>query len=242
MSPSYLCALAAERGIEVMALTDHNSSMNCPAFAVTARRNGIVPLFGMEATVAEELHVLCLFANLEAAMDFGSFAYSKIMPFPNDPEKTGDQVYVDADDNIEGELEYFLPSALSISLDEISPLVAEYGGFVIPAHVDRSAFSMASQLGAVVDGPKAAPWAALECVRIPPKMPPMAGMPLPEKPLPLDTLGYHLTTSSDAHYPEDVGRRSFALDITREELLPNGPDRDADQAALLKAIQKRPVG
>jgi hypothetical protein len=222
LSPRTLAALAAARGIKVLALTDHNSCLNCPAFAKLCPPLGILPIFGMEATTQEEIHVLCLFTDLEAALDFGEYAYRLIIPFPNDPEKTGDQVYVDEEDNIEGEVEYFLPSALDLSVDAIGGKAAEYGGITIPAHIDRPAFSMTSQLGVVVPGP----WAALECIRLPPQV---------------DTLGYPLTTSSDAHYPEHVARRPFELDISMEELAPAGLYGGADPAALGRALAKRPT-
>jgi len=84
---------------------------------------------------------------------------------------------------------------------------------------------MASQLGVLVKGP----WTALECVRIPPAF---NGQPL-------DTLGYPLTTSSDAHYPEHIARRPFQLDITAEELQPDGPGTMADMAAFKQALGRR---
>jgi hypothetical protein len=190
----------------------------------------------MEATTQEEIHALCLFTSLEASLAWSEYAYSILMPFPNDPEKTGDQVYVDEDDNIEGEVEYFLPNALDLSIEYLGGKAAEYGGIVIPAHVDRSAFSMWSQLGAVAPGP----WAALECVRLPPKVfDPNAGL-ANNAGIPLDTLGYPLTTSSDAHYPEDVARRPFELDITAEELQPGGKGTDVDMEAFKKALGRRP--
>ena len=228
LSPRTLVSLAAAKGVQVLALTDHNSALNCPAFARICPQFGIIPLFGMEATTQEEIHVLCLFSHLEAALSFGEYAYSILVPFPNDPEKTGDQVYVDEDDNIEGEVEYFLPNALSLSVEDIGGKAAEYGGIVIPAHVDRSAFSMTSQLGVVTPGP----WAAVECTRLPPAI---DGKPLA-------TLGYPLITSSDAHYPEHVARRPFDLDITAEELSPAGPGGEADIAALVRVLGKRPRG
>ncbi|MDR2185538.1 MAG: PHP domain-containing protein [Treponema sp.] len=220
LSPRVLAETAAARGVKVLALTDHNSALNCPAFARVCPPLGLIPLFGMEATTQEEIHILCLFTSLEAALSFGEYAYSILMPLPNDPEKTGDQVYVDEDDTIEGEVEYFLPNALDLSVDAIGGRAAEYGGIVIPAHVDRPAFSMISQLGVVVNGP----WTAVECVRLPPSV---------------DTLGFPLTTSSDAHYPEHVARRPFELDIAREELLPGGPGTEADLRALVKALRLR---
>jgi PHP family Zn ribbon phosphoesterase len=225
MSPRYILEIAAAKNIQVMALTDHNSSLNCPAFAKLCPRFGIIPIFGMEATTSEEIHALCLFTSLEASLAFSEYAYSILTPFLNNSEKTGDQVYVDEEDNIDGEVEYYLVNPLDLSIDHIGAKAAEYGGIVIPAHVDRSAFSMISQLGVVVDGP----WAALECVRIPPAI----------NGLPLDTKGYPLTTSSDAHYPEHVARRPFELDISREELQPGGPGSEADMEAFKQALGKR---
>jgi hypothetical protein len=225
---------AAARGIKVLALTDHNSSLNCPAFARLCPRRGIIPICGMEATTSEEIHVLCLFGGLEASLAFSEYAYRILIPFPNDPEKTGDQVYVDEEDNIEGEVENYLINPLDLSVDAIGPKVAEFGGITIPAHVDRPAFSMYSQLGAVVPGP----WAALECTRIPPVRGPGSAGPGGRS---LDTLGYPLITSSDAHYPEHIGRRPFELDIEGEELLPAGPGGELDLGALKKALAKRPV-
>jgi hypothetical protein len=220
--------IASAKRLRVMALTDHNSSLNCPAFAKLCPEFGIIPIFGMEATTSEEIHVLCLFTSLEASLAFGEFAYSILTPFLNNPEKTGDQVYVDEEDNIEGEVEYYLVNPLDISIDAIGTKTAEYGGIVIPAHVDRPAFSMTSQLGVIVKGP----WTAVECVRIPPVF---NGQPL-------DTLGCPLTTSSDAHYPEHIARRPFQLDITIEELQPDGPGTMADMEAFIRALRKRPRG
>jgi len=231
LSPRRMLEIAAARHLQVMALTDHNSSLNCPAFAKLCPRFGIIPLFGMEASTSEEIHVLCLFTGLEASLAFSEYAYSILTPFLNNPERTGDQVYVDEEDDILGEVEYYLVNPLYLSIDDIGAKVAEYGGIVIPAHVDRPAFSMTSQLGVIVDGP----WAALECVRLPPVL--MTGSATNVQPL--DTLGYPLTTSSDAHYPEHIARRPFVLDITGEELQPGGPGSEADMEALKRALALR---
>jgi PHP family Zn ribbon phosphoesterase len=227
LSPRMLAELAALRGVRVLALTDHNSSLNCPAFAKVCPPHGILPIFGMEATTQEEIHVLCLFTSLQASLDFSEYAYSLLMPFLNNPDKTGDQVFVAEDDNIEGEVEYYRVNPLELSIDSIEAKTAEYGGIVIPAHVERPAFSMVSQLGVVVKGQ----WTALECTRLPPTL---NGQPL-------DTLGYPLITSSDAHYPEHVARRPFELETCMEELAPNGITSGADMNVLKKILAKRPT-
>ena len=242
LSPRALAELAAGRGVKVLALTDHNSSLNCPAFAKVCPPRGILPLFGMEATTQEEIHFLCLFTSLEACMDFNEYAYNILLPFPNDPEKTGDQVYVDEDDNIEGEVEYYLINPIDLTADTIGPKVSEYGGIVIPAHVERPAFSMMSQLGVIVEGP----WAALEFTRLPPvSSSPLInsswwGVNSPDNcRQEVDALCYPLITSSDAHYPEHVARRPFELDICMEQLAPDGLSGKADMGALIEALAKR---
>jgi len=227
LSPGRLVDLALKRGVQVLALTDHNSSLNCPAFAKVCKKRGILPIFGLEATTQEEIHILCLFTNLQASLDFSEYAYSRLLPFPNNPEKSGDQVYVDENDAIEGEVEFYLLNPLDLTVDTIGTKVADYGGIVIPAHVDRPAFSISSQFGVMINGP----WAAVECTRLPPKF----------NNEPLDTLAYPLTTSSDAHYPEHVGRRPFELDVSLEELAPNGLSGEADMEVLKAALAKRPL-
>lgn len=198
LSPRVLVERAARRGVEILALTDHNSCANGPAFAKLCSVYGIIPIFGMEATTREEVHVLCIFVSLEQALEYNKLIYTLLPPISNDPERLGDQVVVNEDDEIEDEVDIYLGSALDVGLDEIGPLAEQFGGIVIPAHVDRPAFSMTSQLGFVSPGP----WAALECVCIPPAV---------------DTLDYPLITGSDAHFPEHVGRRSFELPIDERQ-------------------------
>ena len=134
---------------------------------------------------------------------------------------------MDDEDSIEGEVEYYLVGPLELTVDNIGVKVAEYGGIVIPAHVERPAFSITSQLGVMIKGP----WDAVECTRLPPMI----------DNEPLDTLGYPLITSSDAHYPEHVGRRPFYLDTSLEELAPNGLSGEADMNVLRRALAKRPI-
>ena len=232
LSPKSLLEFGAARGLKLMALTDHNSSLNCPAFAKLSSQYGIIPIFGMEACTTEEIHILCLFVNLDACMAFSDYAYSILTPFMNDPEKTGDQIYVDEDENIEGEVDYYLINPIDLSVDTIGWKVSEYGGIVIPAHVDRLAFSMTSQLGVVVEGP----WTAIECVRIPPVV----------NGSPLNTYRYPLITSSDAHYCEHVARRPFNLDVTAKELLSGRKKKtcvytEANMEVFKNALANRPA-
>lgn len=228
MSPAKIAEALAARGVQLAALTDHNSALNCPAFADACAKRGIVPLFGIEAQTREECHVLCLFPRVDQALALGEELYALMPDVPNVPERMGDQVYVDVDENIIGEVEKYLVASADLGLEDLAARALALGGLVIPAHVDRPAFSLTSQLGFVPDGP----WDALELVR----MPPDDGQPPPEGRL--DTRGYPLITSSDAHYLEHVGRRAFDLDLAGDALL--GPDGLVCVEAMRAALARRP--
>jgi len=138
-------------------------------------------------------------------MDFSDFVYELLPNIKNIPEKTGDQVFVNQDDEILGEIEKYLVISIPLSIEEIEDKVHSLGGIFIPAHVDRPAFSMFSQLGYV---PKEN-YDALEVTRIPV----MVQNPLTKELEPLDTYEYPLVMNSDAHYKEQVGRRTTLLEI-----------------------------
>jgi predicted metal-dependent phosphoesterase TrpH len=223
MSPSVIARTLRERGVGLAALTDHNSALNCPAFKAACAREGIAPLFGMEAQTSEEVHILCLFSRLETALAFGQELYAMLPPVKNIPEKTGDQVYVNEDDEILGEVEKYLVMSTEYDIHGIVRRVHELGGLAIPAHADRQSFSLTSQLGIIPDGD----WDAIEMVRLP--NPPASGASLPKKPL---------TQSSDAHFVGHIARRFFTLDTGDEKIaLPNGETNpDAIRAGLRKLI------
>jgi 3',5'-nucleoside bisphosphate phosphatase len=193
-SPSLLARLARERGLQLVALTDHNSALNCPAFEECCRREGIAPLFGMEANSLEEVHVLCLFGSVEAALDFGLFLGSLLMDLPYDADKLGDQVAVDADEGVLELVDRYLGAALTLGFDELCAEAAARGALVIPAHVDRPMFSVSSQLGFLPPGP----YDAVESMR---------------RPAPALTGGLAAISGSDAHYPEHICRRPFAVEL-----------------------------
>jgi len=161
-SPRMIADYAADTGIDLIALTDHNSSLNCPSFAYHAQSRNFQALFGMEATCAEEAHCLCIFGTLATAMDFSQFAERHLPKVQNDPERAGDQVWVDIHENIEGSYPYYLPNALDLGLSDLCTEVHRRDGLFIPAHIDRNAMSLLSQLGRVPFGN----WDALEQLHI----------------------------------------------------------------------------
>ena len=133
-TPNNLAGMASLNGVTLMALTDHNSSRNCPAFFKAARRYGIVP-------------VVCLFETLEEALSFNDEVDEKRIRIKNREEVFGEQLILDENDEIIGREEDLLINATMIALDEVPAMVAKYRGICYPAHIDRQANGAISILG-----------------------------------------------------------------------------------------------
>jgi hypothetical protein len=147
MTPGNIAGMAKVIGLDVIAVTDHNSCKNCPAFAKAAADYGITALFGMELCTSEEVHVLCYFPTLSDAMDFDAYVYQQLPDIPNRPELFGNQFIYNEDDQICGTEEKLLISATSISFDQVYDLTAAYHGIMVPAHINKPTTSLLGNLG-----------------------------------------------------------------------------------------------
>jgi PHP family Zn ribbon phosphoesterase len=147
MTPNNIAGMAAIKGLSVLALTDHNSAKNCPAFFEACRRQGIVAIAGMELSTAEDIHLVCLFAELDDAMRFDAEIEKHLMPIANRPDIFGDQKIFDGDDEETGEFPTLLISATDLSIEQAISLAKSYGAHVHPAHIDRESNGILSILG-----------------------------------------------------------------------------------------------
>ena len=147
MTPNNIAGMATLCGLQIVALTDHNTTKNCPAFFTAAKRHGIIPIAGMELTTAEDIHLVCLFERLEDACRFGDAVEQRRILLPNRPDIFGEQLITDGEDEVVGEEDALLSNATTISVDEAPCLVHEYGGVCFPAHVDREANGLIATLG-----------------------------------------------------------------------------------------------
>lgn len=198
MSPLRIVREAAAAGLKVIALTDHNSARNHPAFRKTCAAAGLMPVFGIEVNTREEAHVLALFEDEEAAAELGSEIFRRLPDYPNLPDTLGDQVYVDENDVILGTVKKYLGNAADIGLEEVGEMIVRDGGMFIPSHIDRPFFSVVSQLGFLPD----LPYTAVELTD-----PGNRGL--------CSAGGRRIPAvyTSDAHYPDDIGKRSSIIEI-----------------------------
>lgn len=199
MSPSEIVARAKAAGMDGMALTDHQSARNTPAIAECARRAGMACLYGLEVCTSEEVHTLAIFDTTEQALAMTEWVYAAMPKRVNDPDTFGDQPVVTWDDDIV-EMEWrILAAACRKPIAEVSARCHELGGIYIAAHIDRTAFSVYSQLGGIPgDG-------AFDAVELSRTADEALWIPKAE--------GYAVTRSSDAHNLDDVARVWTEADI-----------------------------
>lgn len=153
MTPASIAGMAVLNGLNIIALTDHNSAKNCPAFFKACKAYGIVPIPGMELDTAEEVHMVCLFRTLEDALAFDSEVEKNMLPVKNRPEIFGDQHIVNEEDEILAEYETLLITATSLTIGDAVQLVAEYRGVCFPAHIDRESNGILAMLGGMPESP-----------------------------------------------------------------------------------------
>lgn len=149
MTPNNIVGMSTLLGLNLIALTDHNTCQNCPAVEELGKANGICVLSGMELTTSEEIHVVCLFPTAEKALYFESFVSQHRMKIKNKKEIYGEQLILNAQDEKIGEIEELLILATDISIMDIKKLCNEYGGTAFPAHINRDSCSVLSVLGEI---------------------------------------------------------------------------------------------
>lgn len=149
MTPGNIVGMAALKNLDVIALTDHNSCKNCPAFLSIAKDHHILAIPGMELCTAEEVHVICLFEALKDAMNFDQYVSAHIIPFPNNESIFGKQQICNEEDEIIDDEPNLLINATDISFHQVYNLLSDYQGIMIPAHIDKNSNSVLSNLGFV---------------------------------------------------------------------------------------------
>lgn len=222
-TPNNIAGMASLSELDIVALTDHNTVKNCPAFFKAAENYGIIPIAGMELTSAEDIHVVCLFETLDKALKFDEYISKKRILIKNKPRFFGNQFILDEKDKLIGEEEYLLSNATTLTLDEVLPLAKEYGGVAYPAHIDREANGIIAILGAI---PENTAYKLFE-IRDKEKLPALSDKySIPKE---------NFIISSDAHSLEAIkDKENFFL-------LPEG-DADAVRAELFKILREKAYG
>lgn len=193
MIPPLIVEKAISDGINLLAITDHNATANIAAVRTAAQGTGITILAGMELQTSEEIHVICLFDELEQAYSLQKVVDQNLPPLPNNIDFFGEQFIVDETGDFLRREERLLLTSTTLSLSEAWETITQLGGLLIPAHVNRKAYGLIPTLGFV---PTDIPIDILEIsshIR-----PEQAAVTFPQ------IKGYPLIQSGDAHFLEDI--------------------------------------
>ena len=147
MHPVNIVSEAAKKGLDIIGITDHNSTRHCSLISRLAAEKDIFVLQGAEVTTKEEVHCLVFFENTDALNTFQEFLDDNLPEILNVPEIFGYQVQVDENEMIIFEEDRLLVNAINKSLEEVESFVHSLNGLFIPAHIDRKKNSIYSQLG-----------------------------------------------------------------------------------------------
>ena len=197
MTPANLCGMAMLKGLQMIALTDHNTARNLPAAQACADAYGLLLIPGMEITTREEVHLLGYFPTVERALDFSEFLRGHMPKKKNKPSFFGNQLVMDEDDNVIAEEDELLIAASDLSLSALVGLIREAEGVPVPAHINRGSNGLLINLGFVPEDLNLTAvevWRDLPCAHTPQE-------------------GRVVLHSSDAHYLGDILEASETIGL-----------------------------
>ncbi len=198
MTPNNIVNMSIIKGLDVIAVTDHNSCGNVRAvMEVAGDRLLVIP--GMEVETSEEVHMVCYFPDIESCEKMGEYIKEHMQEIKNQEEIFGEQLYMDAEDNIVGKEENLLVTATNLDIFEVVEKSKEFGGIAVPAHIDRSSYSILSNLGFFP------PELVVDTVEITAKNRLKMEEEYEKK--------YNVISNSDAHYLEDIQEPVFSINI-----------------------------
>ena len=147
MTPNNICNMAMIKGLDIIAVTDHNSTRQLRSVSIAARNIGLKMLYGMELESSEEVHVLGLFGELEKAESMQPWIDAHMPVFPNRPDYFGNELLMDENDQVIGTEDRLLLVSLSADLNACVEAIHEHGGKAVLAHVLDRSNSVTNQLG-----------------------------------------------------------------------------------------------
>jgi len=220
MSPDMIISKAREKNLGLIGITDHNTTRQCTVVKALGEKHGIVVIQGAEVTTKEEVHCLVYFDGDEPLKLFQLYLDQHLPDFANDVRFFGYQVAVNENNDIVYTEDRLLINAINQTIEEVEKKVHKLGGLFIPAHIDKTRFSILGQLGFLPQELK------VDALEISPYC--------DEKQLVSrhsGISGHKIIRSSDAHYPHEIGRNYTQFDLRkadfgsiRDFLRKTGPD------------------
>ena len=202
MTPGNILGMAVVKGLEIVAISDHNAARNLPAAEKIAAAYGLLLVPAIEITTSEEVHMLGYFPDVQTAVDFGAMLKTHLPPGKNKPAFFGEQLVMNEDDEVIDHEDALLIGATDLSLEECAAKVRAVGGVPVPAHINRGSNGLLVNLGMMPPSPT---FTTVEVWR---------HLPCPMEPME----NKHVLHSSDAHYLEDIQEPEFSLRLPEKSV------------------------
>lgn len=200
MVPALIIERAIESGLDMLAITDHNSGENAAAVISAGLDSGVAVLPGMEVETREGVHVLTIFDTIDSLVKWQEQVYRALPDRENDERAFGAQLVVDGEGNLLSVNRRLLITAVDLSIDVVVAAVQGAGGVSIPAHVDRPSSGLLGVLGLIPEG------LDVPAMEISPRLTPAQAVALFPS-----LAGHTLLRSSDAHALEEIASVSTSF-------------------------------
>lgn len=203
MTPNNIVNMAYIKGLDIISVTDHNTSVHAAVIDKLASRLGILAIPGMEVQTREEVHILCYFPSVELIEKFDNKLTMYKSRLANNRKIFGAQPILDENDEAIGEIDIALIMSVDMELEGLFELVSEFSGVMVPAHVNKNANSILSNLGFIP------PDMPIQCIEVHERT------PVNER-----LLGsYKRLFNSDAHYLESINEAINFLDLKEKTVI-----------------------
>ncbi len=199
MSPHNIVNMAKIKGLDIIAITDHQTCCNCEAVQKVGKENGLLVIAGIEIECAEEFHLIALLPSCKIARQIEDYIIAGMPSIKNDIKLLGKQECLNEKDEVVGEVEQLLLVGTRWPVTEIVSKVTAVGGVIYPAHIDRNSYSIISQLGVL------------------PKVPTFNILEISQSANVKDYVAryktHKLISSSDAHYLQNISEAKVFLEL-----------------------------
>lgn len=199
MSPLAISKRVKDLKIDLIAITDHNSSLNIKGVYDLSKEYDFNLFFGMEVTTKEEVHILAYFPTLKNIKFFHEIV-DKNIDDTLEKKIYENQVIVNKNDEVIGFCKKNLFSKVNLSIEKVVFYIHNFDGVAIAAHIDRMGFGIVGQIGFI---PENLPLNGVECYNINSDI----GKNYSKK--------FAVLSSSDAHKLEEIGKRRTIFKIKK---------------------------
>ena len=198
MTPNNIVGMAHIKGLDIIAVTDHNACDNLVAIAQVAEKFDILLVPGMEIQTKEEVHVLCYFRSLSDLLGFNEVLAAYRTPILNKPKLFGHQLILNDNDEQTGEELRALMMSVDLSIEAVKVLVEKHFGCVGPAHINKASNSILVNLGFIPES------LGFKTVEVHLNSPISEGL----------TKDFQVIYNSDAHYLEQISEPIHSMDLS----------------------------